>query len=132
MKGLIQAIKINLAANSVHIYDTLYSTLRDEFNKYSKENNLGIELEMNLFSDQNVTADNVNEYGTTIDSYLLKNSNKYDIYCYDPLYTIKFSPHLLNLEMELPKAHMDLYSSGDAKKVGAYNNKWVGIVSFKY
>jgi len=109
----------------------MYSSLVNEFNRYSKENDLDIELEMNLFSDQNVTF-NVDEYGSLIDALLFKKSDKYDVYCFDPVYTIKYAPFLLDLKNELPKEHMDLYISGDGEKVGVYNDKWVGLVRLKY
>jgi len=129
---LTQAIQISLAANSLYINNgDIYNTLVNEFNKYSKENKLDIELDMILFSDQNITYE-LQEYGSTIDSLLLRKSKKHDIYCFDPLYTIKYSPNLLDLGNELPKEHIDLYSSSDAKKVGVYNNKWVGLVRLKH
>jgi len=74
--GIIKAIKLRFAANSVYVYDDMYNILVDNFNQYSKENNLDIELSMELFSVLNTTFTTTSEYGSTIDSLLLRKSKK--------------------------------------------------------
>jgi len=130
-KGIIKAIKLRFAANSVYVYDDMYRILVDNFNQYSKENKLDIELSMELFSVMNTTYTTTSEYGSTIDSLLLRKSKKYDIYCYDPIYIKKYAPHLENLKLHIQKEHMELYSTGNAPKVSIVNDEWVGLVIIK-
>ena len=109
----------------------MYKILVDNFNQYSKENNLDIELSMELFSVLNTTYTTTSEYGSTIDSLLLRKSKKYDIYCYDPVYIRKFAPHLENLKPHIQKENIELYITGNAPKVSVVNNEWVGLVIIK-
>jgi len=128
--GIINAIKIRFAANSVFIYDDMFRVLIDQFNQYSKEYNLDIELDMMLFSVANTTITSTSEYGSTVDTLLSKKSIKYDVYCYDPVYIKKYAPNLEDLKPRLSKEHMELYNVGDAPKVSVYDNKWVGLPLF--
>ncbi|KAG4089587.1 periplasmic binding protein-like II [Neocallimastix lanati (nom. inval.)] len=104
----------------------MYNDLVNEFNKYSKENKLNIELDKVLFSNQNTTFE-LNNYDSTIDSLISRRSNKYDIYCFDPLYTKKYTSFMINLNDILPEEHMELYNHGDAKKTCYSNNQWAGL-----
>ncbi|KAL6628363.1 periplasmic binding protein-like II, partial [Neocallimastix sp. 'constans'] len=128
--GIIQAIKIRFAANSMFIYDQIYNDLVSEFNKYAKAKNLDIELDMILFSNQNTTFE-LNNYDSTIDSLISRRSKKYDIYCFDPLYTKKYTSFMINLNDILPEEHMELYNHGDAKKTCYSNNQWAGLPLFQ-
>ena len=109
------------------IYDQIYNDLVSEFNKYAKAKNLDIELDMILFSNQNTTFE-LNNYDSTIDSLISRRSKKYDIYCFDPLYTKKYTSFMINLNDILPEEHMELYNHGDAKKTCYSNNQWAGLV----
>ncbi|ORX62519.1 periplasmic binding protein-like II, partial [Anaeromyces robustus] len=94
----MKIMKFKFAANSVFVYDGLYQELTESFNQYSSDNNLNIQLETVLFSDLNVTYA-VNEYGSTIESLLLKKSKKYDIYCFDPVYNSVYAKNLDDLTL---------------------------------
>eukprot|EP00833_Pecoramyces_ruminatium_P017622 jgi/Orpsp1_1/1191654/evm.model.d7180000087585.1 len=123
------AITINLIALSYYERSNLYPTVINEFNKYSKLNNLDIKLQFVLFSEKN-TSIGRDQYDSTIDLYLKKKTKKFDLYIFDPIYTKRYSSHFIDLNKWLPKEHLDLYSSGEAKKICVYNNKWVGLPFF--
>jgi len=110
-------------------YTPLYNDIVNEFNLYSKKNNLDISLNLTLFSDENTTYE-ISDFASTIEYLLKKKSQKYDIYIYDVLYTRKYSKYLIDLNEYLPEEHLNLYRSGDSLKVGVYDNKWVGLVCF--
>ena len=116
----------------MYIYDEMFKLLIDQFNQYSKENNLDIELDMMLFSGANTTITSTSEYGSTVDTLLLKKSTKYDVYCYDPVYIKKYAPHLEDLKPRLSKENLELYNIGDALKVSIHDNNWVGLVIIKF
>jgi len=95
------------------------------FNEYSIEKGLNINIELNVLSPQ-VSTRVIENYGTTIDSLLKKNSHKYDIYFYYSAYSKKYSEHFLNLREYLPEEYIKVYdenllletcSSKDKKKL---------------
>jgi len=110
--------------------DDAFKALINEFNKYSDERNLGIELVMTYFTDSN---DNIgyNDYSSTLSLFTKKN-NKYDVFAYDPLYLNIFSPYLLELDEYLPKELMDLYSSEVNKKLVYHDGHYRGLVIIFY
>ncbi|ORX46906.1 hypothetical protein BCR36DRAFT_585012 [Piromyces finnis] len=124
--SLAYAIKIN---SVVWSYDdgSLFRAFTNDFNDYSKKNNLDIELEFNLFTFQNVTNNFVTEYDSTIDYLLSRKSNKYDIYFYDVQYSRKYYDHFINLADYLKKEHIEKYENDLAPQICKYNGKWVGL-----
>ncbi|KAL6608523.1 periplasmic binding protein-like II [Neocallimastix californiae] len=85
---------------------------------------------MILFSKQNSTYE-LDEYDSTIDYLLKQRSKKFDIYCFDPIYTNKYTLHMVDLTDKISNEHMELYSHGDAKKLCYSNNMWVGLPLFQ-
>ena len=97
-----------------------------EFNNYAEENDLDIHLNFILFSIENTTKE-WDSFDSAMHLLLQQKKTKYDMFIYDPLYTRRYSPHLVNLKSVLPEDHLKMYS-GDAEKIGAYKDKWVGLV----
>ncbi|ORX50396.1 periplasmic binding protein-like II [Piromyces finnis] len=126
---IIRAISINIAVYSYLSYAQLHNEMVNEFNKYSKENNLDITLNLTLFSDENTTYA-INDFGSTIEYLLKKKSRKYDLYIYDVIYTRKYANYLIDLKEYLPPEHINLYNSKDSQKVSVYNNRLVGLPIF--
>eukprot|EP00833_Pecoramyces_ruminatium_P013802 jgi/Orpsp1_1/1187834/evm.model.d7180000060488.1 len=124
--GLCNNVILNAIAYSHHVEGQIYTPLVSEFNKYSKENNLNITLNINLLTLNNATF-SVGGYGTTVESLLQKKSDKYDLYFYDNLYAKRLSPHLLNLKNYLPEDHIKMYTPGIASQTSVFNGKWVGL-----
>ena len=98
-----------------------------EFNKYSKENNLNITLNLILLTPENSTIF-FNDYESTLESLFKKGSDKYDIIVFDVVYSQKFGPYFLDLKKYLPQNHIDLYNSNLLSFIGTYKNKIVGLV----
>eukprot|EP00833_Pecoramyces_ruminatium_P012208 jgi/Orpsp1_1/1186240/evm.model.d7180000049123.1 len=111
------------------VYDDLYNTLTNDFNQYSKNNKLDIELEMTLFSDKNSTS-GTDTYSSTVDAYLRKKSKVYDMYVYDPIFTRVYSSHFIDLKEWLNKDILKLFMDGDASKISTYKGKWVSLPVF--
>lgn len=104
----------------------------DDFNRYSEKQELDIHLDMVLFSDLNTTYA-LDEYGSTIESLLLKKSDKYDIFCYDPVYNYKYKPNVFEIKKIFEKYnmgdHLNLYNKGDAVKTCTLDGDWIGLVN---
>jgi len=128
---ILNAIEIKLAGQSFFKpFDDLYTIITREFNNYSKNNDLGIDLQFILFSSENTTTE-WDSYSNTMETLLSKKLGKYDMIIYDPVLTRKFSPHFIDLKKWMSPEHLQLYS-GDPEKLGIYNNRWVGLVYNKY
>jgi len=108
-------------------FEDLYALITREFNKYSKNEGLDIHLDFILFSIENSTRD-WDSFDSAMHLLLQQKKTKYDMLIYDPLYTRRFYPYLVNLRDVIPKEHLDMYN-GDAKKIGVYKNSWVGLVN---
>jgi len=106
---------------------SIYKPMIDSFNKYSKQNNLDITLSLDLYSSDNSTTV-VTDYESMLDS--LFQSDSYDLFFYDNIYSVKFSPHLLNLKEWIPEEHINMYAQGIASQSCVHNNRWVGLVRY--
>ncbi|OUM58222.1 hypothetical protein PIROE2DRAFT_16565 [Piromyces sp. E2] len=93
--------------------------------KYSKDNDLDIELNMILFSEKNTTAER-DSYLSTNDVLLRKKSPDYALYVYDPLYTRRFEPHFVDLKEKLGEEYLDSFSF-DASQISIYEDQWVSL-----
>ncbi|ORX80130.1 periplasmic binding protein-like II [Anaeromyces robustus] len=110
-------------------YDTngeVYSFIVKDFNDYSKENNLDIILNLNLFTPSNSTT-NINDYGSMVEQLLTKRSERYDIYFYDNIYSTRFGSHFLNLEKILDEDHIKMYNEDVISLSCTYNGVYVGL-----
>ncbi|ORX75704.1 periplasmic binding protein-like II [Anaeromyces robustus] len=104
----------------------LYSVLIDNFNNYSKENNLNIIINIDLFTRNNASLVE-SSFILTEESYLKRKSDKYDIYFYDNIYTPRLGPYLIDLNNYLSKQHIDMYDEKIISQIGYLNNKLVGL-----
>ncbi|ORY27406.1 hypothetical protein LY90DRAFT_513452 [Neocallimastix californiae] len=122
----VQAITINTVAIGYYGREDIYRFMTNEFNNYSKENNLNITLSLNTFTPENSTQE-IRDYESTLEILFKKGSNKYDFIIYDNVYTPKFCPYLLNLNKYIPKNHIDTYNSQILSNVGSCKNEIVGL-----
>jgi len=126
----VYAITINAIAFSYYENNEIYTPMKDEFNKYSKENNLDIELNLNFLTNAN-GSNSIEEYESVVESLLKKKNSKkkkdIDIYFYDCAYTNKYGPYLINLHNILPKDHIDMYNPKILSETCLYEDYLVGL-----
>jgi len=81
-----QNITLNVMVYSLYVsgYD-YYQPLVDGFNEYSQEKNLGIYVHLTILTAENSTQE-IGDYGSTVDSLLVKMSTKYDLYFFYAAY----------------------------------------------
>eukprot|EP00833_Pecoramyces_ruminatium_P001998 jgi/Orpsp1_1/1176030/evm.model.c7180000056135.1 len=104
----------------------MYSDFINDFNKYSKKNNLNIYINLNLVSSTNFTR-HVVDYEELLDGIFKKKTKKYDIIFYDNIYKTRFSSNLLDLKKLLPKEHIDMYMEGIANQTCTFKDKIIGL-----
>ncbi|ORX85084.1 periplasmic binding protein-like II [Anaeromyces robustus] len=103
----------------------VFSDMVNDFNKYSKDNDLNININLNSITRANFTHA-VEDYESLLDYLFKKKSNKYDLILFDSIYKLRFGPHLLNLKDRLPEEHVKMYMEGIANQTCIYNNKLIG------
>jgi len=105
----------------------IYTPFIDDFNSYSEKNNLDIIIHLNLLTILNTTY-SFTSYGSMIENLLRKKSQKYDIFFYDNLYTLKYAPHLLDLNNEIPNELLNKYDKDIIANTCSYDDRLVGLV----
>ncbi|ORX43386.1 periplasmic binding protein-like II [Piromyces finnis] len=126
--NLINAININIIANSLDGFGDLYTEITNEFNKYSDDQNLDIHLNLDLFTEKNITYEN-NDYSLNIEILLEKKVNKYDLFIFESEEIRRFSSYLHSLNDKLSE-EINLYSSNEIIKLGTNDEQWFGLPLF--
>ena len=65
---------------------------------------------------------------TMIESLLMKKNSKYDIFFYDNSYIYRYYPYLLDLSIDIPEDHINMYDMDIFSQVCMYQDKVVGFV----
>ena len=126
-KDISWAIDINFMAFGFFAYDTVYSTITDDFNKYAKENGIDIKVNLFLFSLQNTTGF-LGDYDSTVDFLLHRKTKKYDLFLYDSANTARYHNYFEDLSGVYPKEFFEKFNE-NADKITIYKNKRVALVS---
>jgi len=122
----IKCIDINAISFDVDSNGSFLKLVND-FNRYSKNNNLDINLELILFTSENATVSN-DGGKVTIQSLLQSRSSKYDIYFFHYSNVHEFSEHLMDLNGYISQETIDLYNTDDIFEKSCYiNNR---LISF--
>jgi len=101
----------------------------DMFNKYSKENNLDIDVDLIFFGRTNLSS-SITEYENTLESIFSKKNDKYDLIIMYELNVKEFGDHLLELDDYIPEEYKNYYSKGKSYKT-CFNDdgKWISLVN---
>jgi len=102
---IIYSKEIDIKVIIYSFYDTpesYYRLITNGFNEYSKENGLGINVELTVLTPE-ISSAVIESYGDTIDSLLERKSTKYDIYFYYSAYSKKYADNFINLRDYIPK-----------------------------
>ncbi len=119
---------LNAIAYTMDEIGLLYKSYVNEFNRYSNEMNLDIEVNLILMTSSNSTESLVNN-GAMFESLLKKKNTKYDIFFYDGTVSQNYGPYLVDLNTVIPKVQLDMYNKNILSQVSEYKDKIVGLVS---
>jgi len=107
--------------------NSYHRSLINGFNEYSKEKGLGINVDLIVLTPDNSTSD-IESYGTTIESLLVKKSEKYDLYFFYASYTKKYAKHFIDLREYLPKESIEVFDQSVLQhQCTSYNDELVGL-----
>jgi len=121
------AVILNIIAYTIEGNGPMLSAYVDDFNQYTKENDIDIQAELNLMTINTVSNSLGNSY-LMIEQLLKKKNNKYDIYFYDVSYGNQYSPYLIDLKEVLPEEHINMYNKYILTEICTNNDKLIGLV----
>jgi len=104
-----------------------YNSLVSEFNKYSKKNDLNINLILTILTSDNSTL-GIDDFGSLMDTLINKKSKKYDLYFYYGIYSKRYGQHFLVLDDYFSKDYLKKYDREIITKACTYKNKIIGLV----
>ncbi|OUM59305.1 hypothetical protein PIROE2DRAFT_15193, partial [Piromyces sp. E2] len=122
---VIKAVVIKALAFTYNERVQLYTSLKNDFNTYSKAKSLNISLDLTILTPQNSTS-TLNDYSSMIQTLLSKNSDKYDIYLFYSSYAEEYGKHLVNLNDYLEE-NIKNYDPHTISSVCLYEDKIVGL-----
>jgi len=67
------------------------------------------------------------DYESTIDVLLKKQSTDYDLYVYDPIFTRRYASHFVDIKELYGQEYLDTFSY-DGYQTSVYNNRWISLV----
>ncbi|ORX58371.1 periplasmic binding protein-like II [Piromyces finnis] len=98
----------------------------DEFNNYSKEKNLDIDLKLNLLTMNNFSVSMVNS-NMMFESLLKKKKSSYDIYFFDASWTRQYCPYFVNLSKYLEKDHINKFNENIISQLCFCDDHLIGL-----
>ncbi|OUM64133.1 hypothetical protein PIROE2DRAFT_9171 [Piromyces sp. E2] len=120
----IYGISVNFAYFAYDEIFGYFDGIINDFNNYSKENDLNITLNRVSFTYVNTTT-STNEYSTAIEYLLRSKSTKYDIFTMDTVYSPRFSKYVADLRLYISKELVEKYLQGNVSKNGIFEDKLV-------
>ena len=124
-QDIINAVVLNALLFTYAEKEHIYTSMVKDFNEYSKEKNLNIELNLISLTPLNTTI-NISNYSSMIKTLINKRSKKYDIYFYYGSFTYEYGKHFEDL-----KKYSEIINNFEPetiKSICTYDNKIVGFV----
>ena len=120
-------ITITSIAYTYYLDNQIYTPLVDEFNKYSKQNNLDINLTLKSMTTENFSL-SIENSQMMFDNLVRRKKSQYDIYIYDAAWTPKYCSHFIDLSKELSKSHIKYFNDSILKELNQCGDKIAGLV----
>jgi len=84
---------------------------------------------MELLTSNNSTIQ-PDAYSSAIDTTLKKKTQKYEIFFFDNIDTVKYSPYFINLKKYIKEKHIAIFPEGLYSEAFSYNDILVGLVIY--
>jgi len=103
---------------------------KKKFNEYAERNNIkNITINIEILKYEK-PSDSYSYFKSLVESLLKKEKNPYDMFFYNSKYTSIYGPYLLNLNLNLPKEHIEMYNQRVLREECTYKNELVGLPLF--
>jgi len=104
-----------------------YTSLIDKFNKYSKDNDLDIEVQLVFLSSVNVTG-NYKDYDSFLEALFKKKDDRYDIYFYEISNILNYDKYMIDLNEFISEEKLNMFDPGIIQNSCTENGKLIGLV----
>jgi len=121
---IVNALVINAFTTTLNLNHEIYTPLVEDFNAYSKKNNLNITVNLEITEN-----DQINDYYSIFEVLLKKkNSRKsYEIFFYENYYKSKFGENLMDLKGLIPEDHINMFDPNIISGTCYFKDKLIGI-----
>jgi len=128
---LVKSKNIELTALGISYSDDseFYTYLFKEFNEYKKKNNLDINIDLTVISQNNSTASPL-AFKTQLSSLHKKKKKTYDLIFYDIQDLKDMDKYFIDLNKYLDKDHISMYDPDILSVACIRNNLLIGLVRF--
>jgi len=104
-----------------------YTSLIDKFNKYSKDNDLDIEVQLVYLSSVNVTG-YYKDYDSFLEALFKKKDDRYDIYFYETTDIFNYDKYMIDLNEFISEENLNMFDQKIIQDFCTENGKLVGLV----
>jgi len=124
---IVNAIQITALGYSYSEDSQFYTYLIDKFNKYSKENDLDIEVQFVYLSSVNVTG-YYKDYYSFLEALFKKNDDRYDIYFYEASNIFNYDKYLIDLNELISEENLNMFDPDIIHDMCTENGRLIGLV----
>jgi len=104
-----------------------YTSLINKFNKYSKDNDLDIEVQFVFLSSVNVTG-YYKDYDSFLEALFKKKDDRYDIYFYETTDIFNYDKYMIDLNEFISEENLNMFDQKIIQDFCTENGKLVGLV----
>jgi len=104
-----------------------YTSLIDKFNKYSKDNDLDIEVQLVYLSSVNVTG-YYKDYDSFLEALFKKKDDRYDIYFYETTDIFNYDKYMIDLNEFISEENLNIFDPEIIHDMCTENGKLIGLV----
>jgi len=124
---VVNAIQLKALGYTLSEDSQFYTSLINKFNKYSKENDLDIEVQLIYLSSVNVTG-YYKDYDSFLEALFMKNDDRYDIYFYEITNNFNYDKYMIDLSELISEENLNMFDPEIIQDFCTENGKLVGLV----
>jgi hypothetical protein len=121
--GYVKSDTVNLIYFQDGSNEKIIKSIVEDFNNYSQEKNLEIQLIDNIYS----TVTTPESYSETIEFLLKSKSSKYDLIIHDMIDSKKLANYLTNLNEYISSPLFEMYSNGIVNDTYIINKNMIAL-----
>ncbi|ORX34621.1 periplasmic binding protein-like II [Piromyces finnis] len=122
----INSVKIKAISYAYSERLNLLTPIVDEFNKYSKKQNLDIQIELTILAPENSTS-SIDDYASIVGTLLARQSTKYDLIFYYASFSEVYGEHFVPLNGLISEEHINMFDKNIISKTCTWNKKVIGL-----
>jgi len=121
-----RAVDLNILLATIEDSLSPFQEYVDDFNEYSKENKLDINLTLKSMTTENFSL-SIENSQMMFDNLVRRRKSQYDIYIYDAAWTPKYCSHFIDLSKELGESHIKNFNDSILSELNQCGDKIAGL-----